>query len=134
MWVITGEPTVVIGDRDVDRWGWWRCRRCLEVGDFDGARVLITGAASGIGEATARLLAVGGARLALLDRDGVELTRVSEELGAEAIVANVADADAVRSGVESAAAALGGLDHPGEQRGTGSLGRIERYSIETSTG
>lgn len=69
-----------------------------EVGDFDGARVLITGAASGIGEATARLLAAGGARLALLDRDGVELTRVSEELGAEAIVANVADADAVRSG------------------------------------
>ena len=36
-----------------------------EVGDFDGARVLITGAASGIGEATARLLAAGGAYAAL---------------------------------------------------------------------
>ena len=37
--------------------------------DFQGRRILITGAGTGIWATTARLLAARGARVAILDRD-----------------------------------------------------------------
>lgn len=97
-------------------------------GRFEGARVLVTGAASGIGEVTARLLANEGAQLALLDRDMEGLARVAGDLNAASVVTNVADADDVRAGVESATEALGGLDLLVNNAGAGSIGRIENYS------
>ena len=54
-----------------------------EVGDFDGARVLITGAASGIGEATARLLAAGGELGKRLDFLVQELLREANTFGSK---------------------------------------------------
>jgi NADP-dependent 3-hydroxy acid dehydrogenase YdfG len=45
------------------------------------ARVLVTGATSGVGEITARLLASRGARVALLARRSDELQRVVADLG-----------------------------------------------------
>ena len=45
------------------------------------ARVLVTGATSGVGEVTARLLASRGARVALLARRPEELQRVVADLG-----------------------------------------------------
>lgn len=47
---------------------------------LDGRHYLITGAASGIGRATARLLHGLGARLSLVDRDGAGLASLCEEL------------------------------------------------------
>jgi NAD(P)-dependent dehydrogenase (short-subunit alcohol dehydrogenase family) len=82
----------------------------LVKGRLEGRRVLVTGAGSGIGRATAELFAREGARLALLDVSADAVTRVAAELSADAFVADVTDEEAVRSTVQAAAHALGGLD------------------------
>jgi NAD(P)-dependent dehydrogenase (short-subunit alcohol dehydrogenase family) len=71
-------------------------------------RVLVTGAASGIGLAVARLFAQEGAKVAMLDRDEARLSK--EAAGALALVCDVADERRVRASVADAASALGGLD------------------------
>ncbi|ACL38145.1 short-chain dehydrogenase/reductase SDR [Pseudarthrobacter chlorophenolicus A6] len=75
-------------------------------------RVLVTGATSGVGEATAKLFAGRGARVALLGRREGELQRVAGDIdgGAHQVVTDVADAESVRNGVRGAIHALGGLD------------------------
>ncbi|HET8576989.1 MAG TPA: SDR family NAD(P)-dependent oxidoreductase, partial [Methylomirabilota bacterium] len=52
---------------------------------FEGKVVLVTGAASGIGEATARRFAREGARVALNDAEAAGCERVAKELGAGAL-------------------------------------------------
>ncbi|MGI5273315.1 SDR family NAD(P)-dependent oxidoreductase [Nonomuraea sp. CA-218870] len=56
---------------------------------IDGARVLITGASSGIGAATARAMAAAGSRLVLAGRDGERLHAVAAETGGRAVVGDV---------------------------------------------
>ncbi len=75
-----------------------------------GRRVLITGAASGIGQATAELFVKEGARVALLDRDESEVRAVAAALGSLAVIADVTDSDGVRDAVQRAAHELSGLD------------------------
>jgi 2-keto-3-deoxy-L-fuconate dehydrogenase len=76
-----------------------------EMGEFAGMAALVTGGASGIGAATASLLAERGARVAVLDR---EATRTSGSI--LAYVADVTDDASVRAAVEAAAGELGGID------------------------
>ena len=71
---------------------------------------LITGGASGIGLATARLFLAAGAKVALLDRDARALARVAGELGVPGIPVDVADAEATAAAVDAAATELGALD------------------------
>jgi meso-butanediol dehydrogenase / (S,S)-butanediol dehydrogenase / diacetyl reductase len=59
---------------------------------LDGRIVLITGAARGIGAATARRLARDGARLVLADLDGVGAEKLAAELGGVAVQADVTKA------------------------------------------
>jgi meso-butanediol dehydrogenase/(S,S)-butanediol dehydrogenase/diacetyl reductase len=59
---------------------------------LDGRIVLITGAARGIGAATARRLARDGARLVLADLDGVGAEKLAADLGAVAVQADVTKA------------------------------------------
>ena len=78
--------------------------------DLTGRRFLVSGASSGIGEATARLLSGAGAAVAILARRETELLRVANEIGAIAVPADVTDDEAVQSAVEMAADRLSGLD------------------------
>jgi NAD(P)-dependent dehydrogenase (short-subunit alcohol dehydrogenase family) len=77
---------------------------------LQGRRVIITGAASGMGKAIAERFAAEGAAVALLDRDAERLQAVAAALGAAAHVVDVADPAAVRQAVDAAVAGLGGLD------------------------
>ena len=76
-----------------------------------GRRVLITGAARGIGAGTARRLYRRGARVALAGLEPGELERVAGECGgAPWRECDVRDREQVEAAVETAAAELGGLD------------------------
>ena len=50
---------------------------------FHGKIVIVTGAASGIGEATARRFVAEGAKVALVDRDESSLEQVAKSLPAD---------------------------------------------------
>ena len=67
-----------------------------------GKTVLITGAANGIGRATALAFANEGAHLVLLDRDKLELTRTAEQVEACGVKVFPVEADlSTSSGVET---------------------------------
>ncbi len=75
-----------------------------------GRRVLITGAASGIGRATAELFVKEGARVALLDREESEVRSVAAAIGSLAVMADITNSTGVRDAVQRAAHELSGLD------------------------
>ena len=75
-----------------------------------GRKIIITGGASGIGRATARLFRQEGAAVAILDRSDNAATSVAQEIGAVAFGCDVADPASVASAVTQAARAMGGLD------------------------
>jgi NAD(P)-dependent dehydrogenase (short-subunit alcohol dehydrogenase family) len=75
----------------------------------EAQRVAVTGAASGIGAATARLLAARGWRVACLDRD-IEGARRTAGEGGLAIQVDVADEAQVIAAFARVAEAFGGLD------------------------
>lgn len=96
-----------------------------------GRRVLITGAASGIGTAVAELFHMHGARVALLDRDPVGLSAVARRLdGAAEIVCDVANEQAVLVGVNRAATELAGLDGVVNVAGIDLVHKFEAMSVE----
>ncbi len=77
---------------------------------LDGGIVYISGAAHGIGAATARVFANAGAALYLVDRDAEALAGVATEFGAASEVLDLADERAVRRSVQNCALTYGGLD------------------------
>lgn len=78
--------------------------------ELSGRRVLVTGASSGIGAATARACAAAGARVAVLARRAGPLEALAEGVGGVACRADLADETEVRRAVDRAAEELGGLD------------------------
>ena len=75
-----------------------------------GRRIIITGGASGIGRATARLFRREGAAVAILDRSDNAAKVVADEIGAVAIACDVSELASVSAAVNKAAEAMGGLD------------------------
>ena len=86
---------------------------------FDGTRALVTGGASGIGAATAAMLAAEGAAVAVID------VAASGPGDLRYLRADLTDDAAVRGAVGAAVEALGGLDVLVNNAGIGAQGGVE---------
>ncbi|RVU20909.1 SDR family oxidoreductase [Streptomyces antnestii] len=93
--------------------------------ELAGLRAIVTGGASGIGLATAELLAGRGATVAVLD-----LTPGDVPAPLIGFTADVGDDTGVRRAVDAAAAALGGLDILVNNAGVGAAGTVEDNTDE----
>ncbi|MDN3567382.1 SDR family NAD(P)-dependent oxidoreductase [Paeniroseomonas aquatica] len=96
---------------------------------LQGRRAVITGGASGIGLASARVFLREGAQVVLLDRDEAALARAASELGVGGLPVDVADPASVAPAVAAAAAALGGLDAVVNAAG---ISRLAHFSETTA--
>jgi rhamnose utilization protein RhaD (predicted bifunctional aldolase and dehydrogenase)/NAD(P)-dependent dehydrogenase (short-subunit alcohol dehydrogenase family) len=86
--------------------------------------VVVTGAASGIGRATAAGFKAEGADVVLLDRDAKALAEAARALGCTAIVCDVTDAASVKSAFKNIAVTFGGIDTLVSNAGRAWQGRI----------
>lgn len=83
--------------------------------DMKGKRVMVTGAASGIGRAVAKSFAGQGCKLVLFDVDQSKAVGLAGELGAQGVAAftaagSVGDPEAVKRAFKLVDAQLGGID------------------------
>src|SRR5215469_7157208 len=104
------------------------------MGRLDGKRAVITGAASGIGEATARLFVAEGACVVLADLDAGRGERIASELGERAafVTADVSREADVDRAVATSVGVFGGLDAMFNNAGVpGSIGGIEEIDVTT---
>jgi 3(or 17)beta-hydroxysteroid dehydrogenase len=102
------------------------------MGRLNGKTALITGAASGIGRATALMMAREGARVAIADRDLRGVESLAGEIGAAALpieidVTEIAQWRAVVALIEQR---LGALDVLVHSAGVGGIGTIEDTTPE----
>ena len=77
---------------------------------LSGRRIVITGAASGIGWRTSEVFAGEGAKLSLFDRSAEGLREIASRTGGEPFAVDVTDEAAVMRATEAAAAQMGGID------------------------
>ncbi|MFC3051829.1 SDR family NAD(P)-dependent oxidoreductase [Kordiimonas pumila] len=96
-------------------------------------RAVITGAASGIGAATARLFARAGADLVLLDLNAEKLKSIAEDLQADGAVVHTLSVDVsrpeqVKKTIDEASQLMGGIDILVHSAGVG----VERGFLETT--
>ncbi|MCB0869314.1 MAG: SDR family NAD(P)-dependent oxidoreductase [Solirubrobacterales bacterium] len=102
---------------------------------LEGAAVLVTGASSGIGEATARALAARGAKVALVARRTDRIEKLAKEIAAGghvalAIEADVTDQEQAIAAVERTAGDFGRLDIVVNNAGVMLLGPIHGAPTE----
>jgi NAD(P)-dependent dehydrogenase (short-subunit alcohol dehydrogenase family) len=103
---------------------------------FSNKTIIVTGASSGIGLETARLLAAEGARLVLSGRRADALAELCAEIAAaggeaEAVPGDIREEDTARALVETAQARFGGLDMAFNNAGVvGEMGPVEELSLE----
>jgi NAD(P)-dependent dehydrogenase (short-subunit alcohol dehydrogenase family) len=98
-----------------------------------GKRVLITGAARGIGAALAEKLASHGARIALVGLEPETLAEVAARCGEGTFVAecDVSNFDQVQAAIDGAAEALGGLDVVVANAGIATGGPVRSQDIRS---
>ena len=94
---------------------------------------IITGGASGLGEATARLFRERGAQVTLLDRDSERGPQVAAEIAAAFVETDVTDEDSVGAAIKTAISAMGritaAVNCAGIATGEKTLGREGPHSL-----
>jgi NAD(P)-dependent dehydrogenase (short-subunit alcohol dehydrogenase family) len=75
--------------------------------NIDGVAAIVTGGASGLGKATAKMLAANGARVALFDLNEETGKAAAKEIGGVFVSVNVADDASVTAGLDAAEKANG---------------------------
>ena len=101
--------------------------------DFSGKHAVITGGAAGIGEACARRLLDGGAKVSIWDRDEKALAAVREKFGAQAqgVKVDVSDEQSVIAAVKSTLAFSNQIDILVNSAGiTGPNTTVIEYPVE----
>ena len=94
---------------------------------LDGKAALVTGGASGIGEATCRVLADAGATVLVMDLNRPAAEKLAAELpDGEAIVCDITDEEQVRGALSG----VGRLDILVNNAGIGMVGGIEQTSLK----
>lgn len=95
---------------------------------------VITGGASGLGEATARLFAASGAKVTLLDRDAARGQAVAAEIGGTFVETDVTNETSVQNAIDTAVAAMGKVNTAINCAGIGTaektLGKNGPHSLE----
>src|SRR4051794_27015030 len=91
---------------------------------IDGATAIVTGASTGIGQATAIALSERGAKVVVASRSVERLQPVAEEIGGIAVVCDVGDYDQVQRLVDRAVAWGGKLDIMVNNAGYGAFGLL----------
>jgi 3-oxoacyl-[acyl-carrier protein] reductase len=79
-------------------------------GRLAGRKIMVTGAASGMGRGIAELFAAEGAALALLDRNGEGVGKVADAIGVNSYSCDVSSRTQVQDALAAAIERLGGLD------------------------
>ena len=92
--------------------------------DISGKTAFVTGGASGLGAATARMLASAGARVGIFDRNAELGEAIASELGGQFFAVDVSDAASAEAAVNAAVAALGMPAVLVNCAGIGTAGRI----------
>jgi len=102
--------------------------------NLSGRKLVITGAARGIGEEVARLAAARGARVALIGLEPDRLRALADDLGAGASwwEADVRDGPAVRSAIDDCADVMGGIDIVVANAGVAAYGTVRRRNDRQS--
>lgn len=100
------------------------------MGLLQGQRAVVTGGGSGIGRATARRMVEEGAVVSIIDIDADKAHEAAEEIGASAHVADVTDAEGLRTAVDAAAGSMGGLTTLFNNAGTGSQSPLHEWAPE----
>ncbi|RZK39357.1 MAG: SDR family NAD(P)-dependent oxidoreductase [Hymenobacter sp.] len=98
--------------------------------DLTNQVALITGASRGIGRATALLLALQGAKVALVARSDNELNDLAAKTQGLALVADITDEADARHVVEETIRHFGRLDILICNAGVGSFNELENFSLE----
>ena len=100
---------------------------------FENKVAIVTGAASGIGLATAKRLAAEGAKVVVADLDGDKAKAVAEGFGGLGVACDVSKEDQVRACVDATLAAFGRWDVVVNNAGLMVFKTLEEHTVEDWT-